>query len=183
MKVYTLVYNEFAHFEVILANLILREPGVTVTVGIDSEPVLSEEGYRILPDTTVGEVDVEDVDVFLVPGGDPKVLEGCLPLFGLLKKLGEAGKVIGAICAGPVHLSRAGILSGRKYTTSVDVSAYSELDSSNFINQNVVVDGSIITAKGAGYVDFGLELGKMMNIYKDEDDYKLYVDFFRNFKG
>jgi hypothetical protein len=50
------------------------------------------------------------------------------------------------------------------------------------IEENVVVDGNIVTAKAVGYVDLALELGKIFKIYKDEADYQETVEVYRNYK-
>jgi hypothetical protein len=48
---------------------------------------------------------------------------------------------------------------------------------------NVIRDGNILTAKPNGYVDFALELGRMMDIYQDEADLQETIDFFKYFKS
>lgn len=51
-----------------------------------------------------------------------------------------------------------------------------------YINENVVVDGNIVTAKAIGYVDLAIELGKMYNVFKDERDLEETVEYYRNFR-
>ncbi|WP_175406469.1 hypothetical protein [Bacillus sp. FJAT-27264] len=46
-----------------------------------------------------------------------------------------------------------------------------------------MVDRNIVTALPNGYVDFALELGKLMNIYKDKADYQETIEFFKYFKS
>lgn len=67
-----------------------------------------------------------------------------------------AGKIIGAICAGPTVLLAAGILPGPRYTGH-----FSIVDTLPDLieDQDVVVDENIITSRGAGTaVHFGLAL-------------------------
>lgn len=125
---------------------------------------------------------VEDVDLFIISGGDPDKLIGNEEFYKLLTNLNDAKKKIGAICSGAVHLAKSGILNGKKFTTSVSLDEYKYFNKTDYQNDNIVVADNIITAKANGYVDFAIELGTIMNIYKDEADLKETIDFFKNFK-
>ncbi|MNI95193.1 hypothetical protein D3C73_1534270 [compost metagenome] len=52
-----------------------------------------------------------------------------------------------------------------------------------YMNTNVVVDGHIITAKANAYVDFGIEIGKVMNIYSSTEDLEETIEVFKYFKA
>ena len=71
-----------------------------------------------------------------------------------------------AICAAPVHLAKADILEGKKYTTTLPVHQFKEFEESNYQDEVVVIDINNITAKGCGYVEFAMELSKKMDIFK-----------------
>ena len=183
MKTFVVIYDTFAHFEVILASYLLKTKGEIITVGINEDMVTSWEGYKIIPDTTIDKVVLDEVDVFIVPGGDPSKLFECSDFYTLINELSKNNKVIGGICSGTIHLAKANVLNGRKYTTSLDVNEYKEFCSSGYIDKNVVVEDNIITAKATGYVDFAIEIGKMMDIYEDENDLKETIKFFKEFKS
>ncbi len=183
MKTYILIYKDFAHFEVILSSYFLKTKGEIVTVGLSDQQVTSVEGFNIVPHMSIADVAVEDVDVFIIPGGEPANISGCSKLCELIIKLNENNKIIGAICSGVLHLARAGILNNRNYTTSLDLSEYNDFPCGNFIDTNVVVDNNLITAKASGYVDFAIELGKLAEIYEDEADLKETIDFFKYFRS
>jgi len=182
MKTYIVVYEGFVQFEVILASYFLKTQGEIITVGINEEPIMSCEGYKIVPDVTIEEVKADDLDVLLIPGGDPDEISHSDQLYKLLNDANDKGKAIGGICSGVYHLAKAGILKGKDYTTTLDINTLSQVEASKFKDKNHVVDGNIITAKASGYVDFGIELGKMMAIYEDEDDLKETIEFFKFFK-
>lgn len=183
MKTYVLIYEDFAHFEVILASYLLKTKGEIITVGINKDVVISTEGYKIVPDIIIDNVVINDVDVLIIPGGDPNKLYEYDGVYKLISKIYEKNKIIGAVCVGPIHLAKASVLNGKKYTTSLDVSEYNEFDSSKYVDENVVVDGNIITAKASGYVDFAIEMGKVMDIYEDENDLMETIQFFKYFKS
>lgn len=182
MKTYVLVYEGFAHFEVILATYFLKFKGEIITVGLNKDEIISLEGFKIIPHITLEEVNLSDVDVFILPGGEPNKLYDNTYLYDILSNLNEKNIVMAAICAGPIHFAKAGILKGKKYTTSLDVKEHNVFDSSKYIHQNIVVDGNIITAKPTGYVDFAIEIGKVMDIYDGEADLVETMNFFKYFK-
>ncbi|MBT2291766.1 DJ-1/PfpI family protein [Paenibacillus albidus] len=107
-----------------------------------------------------------------IPGGETADLVHHTGLLDLIRTLHAAGKGIGAICGGVSVLRAAGILENKAY---VDNESSPE-------SPNVVADGNIITAKANGYVDFALEIGRLMNIYKDQADLQETIDFFKYFK-
>lgn len=183
MKSYVLVYEGFVQFEVVLASYLLKHAGEIITVGVSKAPVVSAESFKVIPDITIDEVNVDEVDAFLVPGVYPDTLSNHEEFYTLLEKLNTKGKVIGAICSAPRHLAKAKVLKDKKYTTTVNPSDFAEFNVDNFVNENVVIDGNIITAKANGYVDFGIEIGKMVGIYEDEADYQETIDYFKHFKG
>ncbi|MDO3412447.1 DJ-1/PfpI family protein [Saccharibacillus sp. CPCC 101409] len=183
MKTHILIYEGFAHFEVMLASYLMKTAGDIVTVGVEGTPVASYEGFQLIPHLKLGEIDPREIDVFLVPGGDAAELEGCGKLHELLAELDRRKKIVGGICSGTLQLAKAGILKNRKYTTTLDTAAHAEFEPQHYIDRNTVTDGNVITAKAAGYVDFALELGTLAGIYKDEADYRETIDFFKYFKS
>ncbi|MBS4537440.1 DJ-1/PfpI family protein [Clostridium sp. D2Q-11] len=181
MKTYVLIYEGFVQFEVVLSNYFMKTKGEIVTVGLNNKEVTSWEGFRTLPHITLEEVDIKDVDLLILPGGDPQHLINDKKLMEVIDKLNSQGKTIGAICAAPLSLAKAGVLKGRKYTTTLPIVEFKDFNESEFVDENVVVDGNIITAKASGYVDFALELGKIMNIYENEADLQETIKYFKYF--
>lgn len=182
MKTYVMVYEGFVQFEVVLTNYFMNTVGELITVGLDKKKVTSLEGVQIVPHITIDEVDIEDVDLFVIPGGEPETLYDEDEFYELIKTLNENDKIIGTICATPVHLAKAGILEDKKYTTTLPIDEFDEFESENYLDKLVVKDDNIVTAKARGYVDFAIELGKTMDIFEDEEDLQESIDFFKNYK-
>lgn len=73
------------------------------------------------------------------------------------------------------YLGRAGILKNYKFTTSCSIERIHELNvddpfpRENYVDQRVVRDGHIITAKGRAFVDYAFEVFNYLGIYKGED--------------
>lgn len=179
MKTYVLIYEGFVQFEVVLANNFMKTKGDIITVGKDMNEVLSHEGFKTIPHKTIDDIDIEEVDLFIIPGGFPDILINNTKLHKLLKELNSKNKVIGAICAAPIHLAKAGILNGRNFTTTLPVEEFYEFNECNFKNRDIVVDKNIVTAKANAYVDFAIKLGELMDIYENEEDLEETIRYFK----
>lgn len=180
MKAHIFVYPGYVNFEVVLAAYFFKSVGDVEIVGLTDDVVESAEGFPTKPHRVLADLSVEEVEVFIVPGGDPAALENKGEFYDFLAKLKGSECCIGAICAGPLHLARAGILDGRKFTTSLDPAAMPEFAKGEFVQELAVVDRNIVTANPEGYVDFALELGRLMDIYEDEADYQETIEFFKH---
>ncbi|MBS4175237.1 DJ-1/PfpI family protein [Bacillus sp. FJAT-49736] len=185
MNIYTLVYDRFAQFEVTFIGWMLngRENINFKTVSLENQIVRGEDGFTILTDYLLKDVNPEEVDVFLIPGGEVVAQLGNQQLPTLLQQLNERNVLIGSICHGPVLLAEAGILKEKRYTSNCtpDEKEYTLFTDAHFIDEDVVVDGNIITAKGNGYVEFSIEVTKQLNIISDKGLDSLY-NFMKNSK-
>ncbi|MFA6332609.1 MAG: DJ-1/PfpI family protein [Methanoregula sp.] len=98
------------------------------------------------------EVDPKSYDAIIIIGGSGTPVhlwdDELLPI--LVKYIRDSGKVVAAICLGPIVLARAGILKGKKATYSENPTAFREMKAGGaiLVNQPVVVDSRIITANG-----------------------------------
>lgn len=130
----------------------LRRAGIEVLiVGVDSRDIGGGHAVRIDTDLTIDEIE-GDYDAIIVPGGGlgSKNLAANAEVVKLITRHFAAGKLIAAICAAPAVVlhGACGILTGRRFTgypgTEKDVQG------ATFVPERVVVDGNLITARGAG---------------------------------
>lgn len=158
-KVLTLLADGFEEIEATAPIDLLRRAGAEVIVAALSEGihVTGRSGMTVHATTTLAAVESAPFDCVFLPGGpgtkhlraDPRVRSWLLSQHA-------AGRWIAAICAAPTALNDAGLLAGRRYTAHFSVAA--ELPDL-LANERVVVDGNIITSRGAGTaVEFGLVL-------------------------
>lgn len=166
-KLALLVYPEFSLQEV--ANLIswFRWEYDTKTdiIYTQKEVVVSEEGITVMPVKTCDEFSVDDYDCLILPGCiDTRMAMNNEKLNAFLKSLkDEKDFVIGAICAGPMFLAKAGLLEGKKYTDSLYIEMREMLEfmeEENFVPAPVVEDGNIVTANGAAFNDFAVHVAR-----------------------
>ncbi|HSV42452.1 MAG TPA: DJ-1/PfpI family protein, partial [Methanomassiliicoccales archaeon] len=87
-----------------------------------------------------------------------------------------------AICGGPTHLAQAGVLKGKRFTTTVFKEHEALFDGATYVDENVVVDGNIVTAWPNAYVDFAFQLADMLHIFKDEAERDWAVRQFKLFQ-
>jgi 4-methyl-5(b-hydroxyethyl)-thiazole monophosphate biosynthesis len=100
----------------------------------------------------------ESFDAIVLPGGPGhKHLLDSKIVLDTVKSAFERGLLCAAICAAPVVLAKAGILAGKKATCFPGEEG--KLSGADFIEQKTVVDGNVITSRGAGTaVEFALEI-------------------------
>lgn len=174
--VYLLVVDGFADWEPAHAIAELRRHGQyrVESVGLTSAAVLSMGGIRVLPSTTVTQVDPTDVAAFILPGGDRWEHQQIEPeLEQLLHRLNANDVPIAAICAATVAVSRLGLVRGRHHTSNgleylrSHVPGYA--DAASYVNIPAVRDRGLITASGLGDVEFARELFEELNVLSVED--------------
>ncbi|MEG1257217.1 DJ-1/PfpI family protein [Clostridium sp.] len=145
-------------------------------------------GFLYKPSKLISEVLNEDVDGLIITGG--WYGETKSELIELINNLNSKGKLISAICgAGTIFLAKSGVLHNVKYTTPViewsekHIEVFGEKDPfprENFISERVVRDSNIITAQGAAFVDFAIEICDWFNLFEDQEDRN---NFSKNIKG
>lgn len=184
MKVGILYYDGFAEFEVVISALLFKKEEL-ITIATEDRVYMCEEKQRLLPDKTIAEIDPEDIDVFIIPGGDPSYLYDNIELKNFITVLNNKNKLIAGICGGTELLARYGILDNKKCTgdsSGIKKEDYNLYEKSTIVNEDVVVDGNIITSMGQAYVEFALEISRKINMFKDEAELKVDYKWLKNIK-
>ncbi len=140
---------------------ILRRAGEEITmVSItDERRVSSSHGVEVTMDKVLSEVNFDETDVIVLPGGMPgtKNLEACEALMEQVDAFVKAGKTVAAVCAAPSILGHRGHLKGKKACSFPD--RESELEGADVKQEPAVTDGNIITGRGMGAaIPFGLAI-------------------------
>jgi 4-methyl-5(b-hydroxyethyl)-thiazole monophosphate biosynthesis len=145
------VANGTEEMEAAITIDVLRRAQWTVVVaGVDDGLITAARGMRLMPDKAWNEIHPPDFDILMIPGGGPGV-ERFLKFEPLLKTIQDFyrdEKWIGAICAAPLTLQAAGILTKKNATCHPGIAA--RLICTPRLNQPTVVDGRIVTSQGAG---------------------------------
>lgn len=162
--VYIILADGFEEIEALSPADILRRGGVEVRLaGVKGRTVTGSHGIKVEADCLLSEADPADCEFAVVPGG----LRGVTNLLAsdeteaFLRGVYAAGKPVGAICAGPRVLAKAGILAGKRATCypGVEAQILQVCDAAMTQESPVITDGRVITSRAAGTAcDFGLAI-------------------------
>ncbi|ACK66288.1 ThiJ/PfpI domain protein [Rippkaea orientalis PCC 8801] len=144
----------------------------------NQEPVTSDRGLTILPNTTFN--DCPPLDLICVPGGPGQVaMMEDNEMLTFLKKQSQNAQLITSVCTGSLILAAAGLLDGYRATCHWAFLDHLALFNVEVSNERVVIDRNRITGGGvtAG-IDFGLvvvsqllgeEMAKMIQLLLQYD--------------
>jgi protease I len=109
----------------------------------------SDWGESVPVDAALEDVDADDFDALLLPGGqmNPDKLRMEERAVDLVEAFDEAGKPIAAICHGPWLLVEADIIDGRTVTGWPSIRTDLENAGGDVVDEEVVVDGNLITSR------------------------------------
>jgi 4-methyl-5(b-hydroxyethyl)-thiazole monophosphate biosynthesis len=161
-KVIVLLAEGFEEVEAITPIDYLRRAGIDITTAAVGKKriVTGSHGIPVTADTTLEELRNENKfsaaawDGTVIPGGLPGAdnLAASKETGSFLKEMAAAGKWVCAICAAPARvLYPLGILEGKNFTCFPGEEKKLSLSGGAMWKQDrVVIDGTIITSRGAG---------------------------------
>ncbi len=154
------ISNGFEEIEAISIIDVCRRANIKVTIaGVESLEITGAHGIKIISDEKIENISSDDFDMIVLPGGLPNAftLAENEKVQSLLKEFKEKKKKIGAICAAPYALHKAGVLN-QNYTCYPSFEKKIKDD-----DKNVVTDNNVITSRGpATAIDFALEIVKTL---------------------
>ncbi len=156
--IYVFLANGFEEIEALAPVDFLLRAGVDVkTVGINGKFCRGAHEINVEADVLFEDVQLnENLQGIILPGGMPGAenLNNSADVQNAIDYCAENGKIIAAICAAPFILGRKGLLKGKNATCFPGFE--DELAGANVVESGVVIDGTIVTAKGAGVAwEFG----------------------------
>jgi protease I len=132
----------------------LLDEGARVTLAsIETAEIQGEKGGKpgksIKPDVAIVDVDSQDYDALLLPGGvaNPDKLRMNEQVVYTVKKFVDAGKPVGAICHAPWLLVEADALRGRTATGWPSIRTDLRNAGATVVDKEAVTDGSIVTSR------------------------------------
>lgn len=152
--VYVFLANGFEEIEALGTIDIIRRAEIPVTtVGIGNKVIRGAHDIVVAADIIDTEFIFDNsVDMIVLPGGMPGTLflEKSLCVNSAIEMAMESGKYIAAICAAPSILGHKGLLNGKKACCFPGFEE--QLSGAEISKDGVVMDGNIITSRGAGTV-------------------------------
>ena len=159
--VYMLLGTGFEEMEAIAPLDLLRRAGVEVaTVGLNGKIVYSSRNIGIEADIEIGEMDLTNLDMIVLPGGLGGVasVRASQAAMDALAFAWENDKFVAAICAGPTVLADLHITDGKRVTCYPGCEK--QMGEANYVSDAAAIrDGKVITGTSAGCATtFALEL-------------------------
>ena len=165
-----IAFRDFQDVEYLIPKSILEENGIKVDT-ISSKPGIAIGAYGF--EAEINEVsenlDVNKFDAIVFVGGS-----GCLKYldneisYKIVRDVIDSKKLLASICISPIVLAKAGVLDGKKvtvWTSSIDKNPVKILRAkgATYLNEDVVVDGFIVTASGPSAAEeFGKRIVEML---------------------
>jgi protease I len=149
-RVAVLVEQQYQEMEVWYPVYRLREAGCKVVlVGPEAGATYpSKLGYPAKSDKAAKDVNADDFDALVIPGGfAPDFLRRHEAVIKLVRHLNEQGKPIAAICHGPWVLCSTPALRGKKATCFFAIKDDVVNAGANYVDAEVIRDGNIITSR------------------------------------
>jgi archaeal arginyl aminopeptidase len=150
-----LTADKFEDMEVMYPLFRLREAGWQVDVAAPQKiTIVGEAGYgELMPDITIEEVNPDNYDLLIIPGGAP---EGAPAIVRKLNKAREItqsffakNKPVASVCHGPWTLADAGVIKDRHLTSYWHDGVPDSVKKAggNWEDKEVVVDGNLVTSR------------------------------------
>ncbi|MGL6043282.1 MAG: DJ-1/PfpI family protein [Sandaracinobacteroides sp.] len=133
-----------------------------LSVGLRS-PVRSTFGFDVIPEALFGDINADDFDALVIPGGfgDAGFYEDALsePFLEVIRNFDKRQAPIAAVCVSALSLAAAGVLTGKRATVyhQIGGARKAELEGHGaiFVDEPLVIDGHLMTSTGPGT---GIEL-------------------------
>ncbi|MGE5301461.1 MAG: type 1 glutamine amidotransferase domain-containing protein [Acidobacteriota bacterium] len=149
MKALMISADNFEDLELFSPYYRLKEEGISVDISsMKKGKIKGKHGYEIAVDKTLEEVDPEEYDILILPGGKaPEAIRKDRTAVGIAKFFFAEKKPVSAICHGPQTLISAGLMKGRHATCYKSVAAEMKEAGAMYEDKEVVVDGNLVTSR------------------------------------
>ena len=122
-------------------------------------------GYHLKADVAFRDLKAEDyAGAFISGGRAPEYIRYDKDLQRCIRGIVEAGKPIACICHGIEILTAANCIQGRRVTTVPKCAMDAEQGGATYVDEDVVVDGLIVT--GRGYAENTMVLKEFIRMLK-----------------
>ena len=150
--IFVFLAEGFEEIEALTPVDVLRRAGLSVeTVSVmDEKVVAGAHGVPVVADKMFAEINPEDAEMILLPGGLPGAtnLDAHEGLNQMILGFAKEEKPLAAICAAPLVFGNRGLLQGKKATCYPGFETY--LQGAEYTAALVEKDGNFMTAKGPG---------------------------------
>ena len=153
-RVLMLATDGFENDELFKPRQALIDAGATVTLASIATDVIQgekdgEKGDTITPDITLEDVDTDDYDALVLPGGvaNPDKMRMQERAIEIIGEFMEDEKIVAAICHAPWLLVEADVVDGRRMTSWPSIRTDLDNAGAEVVDEAVVVDQNLITSR------------------------------------
>jgi protease I len=141
--------DHFEDSELLFPFYRLQEEGLQVDIASFARGKINgKHGYEIVVNKALRDVDPNDYDLLVLPGGKaPTKLRREPAVIAIAQDFMRSNKPVAAICHGPQILITAGVLQGRRATCYRSVAEELQESGALYEDTEVVVDGKLVTSR------------------------------------
>jgi len=154
IRAVVLTADKFEDMELFVPYFRLLDAGATVDIAAPSlDDIGGENGYTVTPDLRIDDVDPDDYDLLVVPGGFPDGAPATVRAIPKAQEIARSffakNKPVASICHGPWLLVSAGLVEGRHLTSYWHDGVPEEIVGAGGLweDRAVVVDGNLVTSR------------------------------------
>jgi putative intracellular protease/amidase len=135
---------------------------IVQTIGLDTQPIMSMGGLKVIPNMALSEFVPESAAILILPGGDIWMDGEVAGISEAVRAMVAIGRPVAAICAATLAFAHARLLDSRWHTSNGSgfiekyVPAYR--GQARYRPSRAVTDGSVITANGLAPFAFAAEI-------------------------
>ena len=181
--IYIILGKGFEEIEAVAPGDVLRRAQIPMQyAGIGGRLVEGAHGITLQADITVEEMDLEDMDMIVLPGGSVGVesIEADPTAMAAVEYALNHDRYVAAICAAPTILGKRGWLDGKH---AVCYPGAEGLMGKAVVHpdKEAVVDGKLITGRAPGAaIEFGLTLAGILPGSYTPDEISGYMVYGRS---
>ena len=143
--------KDFNSEEFLLTKKTFENNGFSCFISSDSYSLcLGDNGLKVKADVSIFNIHSSNfMAVVFVGGNGIRKYWDNIPYQNIAKKFASSNKIVAAICAAPIILSRAGLLKNKNSTCFPIDKKELEKGNTVYVDSGVVIDGEIITGQSS----------------------------------
>lgn len=149
-KIAIIATDGFEEAELIYPYYRLNEAGHKAElISLGRRPIEGKFGYIMKPSFKIDEVNPNDYDGVIIPGGtkNPDYLRRNKEVLDFIYKINEQNKLVGAVCHAGWVLISSKIIKDRRATSYYAIKDDMINAGAKFEDKSVVIDGNLITSR------------------------------------
>ena len=168
IKIALLISDGSEEIEALTPVDVLRRANVCVDVfSVCDKMVKGSHGIIIQAEKLVSELDMNEYDGIVIPGGMPgaTIISENSKAVSEIEKAVKNNKLVSAICASPAVVLAKNNLLSCKSATCYPAEAFINLLGDKYLENSVVVDNNFITANGPkSAMEFAIKICEFLNV-------------------